>query len=580
MYEVGKYYTFRFQEKYVGRDGNIYLHLFDPNNPDTFISVKPYSFQSDWEDISCNLECFCYKQDINGQFRFEQSREAMLKYLYGPELGKYNTFFITTRIDDKGKVCCLISDSYGLSQRYYPNDVKFWNKYSVEDEIILNVKGIHPSQKKKNNAYLELESHKEFEEIVVKQLPDRVIHDTDAFSIGEENDHCEFKSSIVFPAGKFEKNMSEQLAVIMKSLAGFMNKDGGTLYIGVNDSGEPFKDIKDEFQYLNDDENDKYTYSENEDHYKLKLNNKIRFDLGEYAATIANVTLKKANGVTYAAIEVKKSDSVIWYRSSELYVRCDNCTRRMHGDNITNFILSRVSGERFNAIVNRPLPISSVEIENETEPSKNVQKVVFAENTVKEKSEDMAWRYISLLSNGQWVFSKMPYYDKNELIMDVAIPKNPKQYVMMIAYKSGRINAVSLKDLLYGTGRNSNTLISCDIKRNGGVKMDGDTIVNAFCMKKKGGIVLMESVENKICRVKAHKMEIISSHQSISAQGNKMLCGGELVRIAPIEAETAEMNTINAMGILVKNHERYSKNGVNKHELQSKYQETLNELLG
>ena len=148
----------------------------------------------------------------------------------------------------------------------------------------------------------------------------------------------------------------------------------------------------------------------------------------------------------------------------------------------------------------------------------------------------------------------------------------------MIAYESGKINAVALKDLLYGTGRNKNTLISCDTMRNNGVSSGTDRLVNVFCAKK-GGLVLMESVVNDECFVKAHQMDVITIHQSLSAQGNKMQPEGKLVRIAPVEVDSGEMNAIQAMGILVKDYERYSKNGVKKSNLQGKYQELIDRIL-
>ena len=578
-YEVGKRYIFQFKERYVGKDGNVYLSLRDPSNPDTFISVKPYSFQIDWDDISTTMECYCRTQDAYGNYRFELSRDYILNYLYGPYLGHYNEFTIEKRIDTGNQSnCCIISDVYGVSQRYYTKDKQFWETHKVEDSILLEVKRIHPSIDG-NNAYLELEPHVknklDAEEDAV-ELTDKVIRNESMESIGVEDDHTEFKSSIAFPAGETKEDMTAQLAVLMKTIAGFMNKDGGTLYIGVNDSGEPYKDIKEEYQYLNDDETDNYKYNASQDHYKLKLINKIGHDLGNYATIFVNISFKQANGVTYAAITAKKADSIIWYRNSELYVRCDNSTRRMFGDSITNYIVSRVDKDKFTSIVNQPIPLVP---ETDPEPTSPQTAEIIAMKPKSLNKEEKAWRYITLFKTGQWWLSKTPYINKDELITEVPVPQNPKSHVMMVAYASGRVNAVDLKDLLYGTGRNKNTLIACDNKKSNGLQLGNDTIVNVFCMKK-GGLVLMESAttDGKI-RIKAHQMEVVVTHNLISAQGNKMQKEGILLRIAPVEPGTAEMDAICAMGILVKDYERYSKNGVNKAKLQGKYQELIDKIL-
>jgi hypothetical protein len=150
---------------------------------------------------------------------------------------------------------------------------------------------------------------------------------------------------------------------------------------------------------------------------------------------------------------------------------------------------------------------------------------------------------------------------------------------MMVAYASGRVNAVDLKELLYGTGRNRNTLIACDNKKNNGLSLGKDPIVNVFCMKK-GGLVLMESLTaDGKTRIKAHQMEVVATHNLINAQGNKMQKEGKLLRMAPIEPGTAEMDAVCAMGILVKDYERYSRNGVNKAKLPGKYQELVDTIL-
>lgn len=583
-YEVGKYYTFDFKEKHVGTDGNIYLHLTDPENPGVRISVKPYSFQQDWEDIAPKLECYCYKQDVYGKYRFAQSLWTALNYMYGPYLGHFNEFVIEKRIEtEKENVnCCRIKDTFGFSQLYYPKEKSFWDKYHVGDSILLYVTGIHPSQEGKNNAFLVLKTQNEISndaQRVAAEQSVSVIRDESLESLGVEDDHTEFKASIVFPAEKKgKKDMATQLAIIMRSIAGFMNKDGGTLYIGVNDSGEPFKDIKEEFQYLNDDENDNYTYRANEDHYKIKLNNKICWDLGSYAASLATVNLKQANGVTYAAIEIKKSESVVWYHGTELYVRCDNATRRMTGDNITKFIISRVNPQRFYNIINQPVE-DEEETTNEvvTKPQEIVEdKILMSQNDVIQN--ESAWRYVSLFKDGTWSFHKTPCDKRDELIVDVPIPQKHKSHVMMIAYASGKINAVNLKDLLYGTGRNKNTLIATDIKRKNGVIEGQDQIINVFCMKK-GGLLLVQSVVENQVRVKAHKMEVVGVHQQINAMGNMIIPEGALTHIAPVEADSIEKSSIEAMGIVVKDYERYHKNGVDKEKLQGKYQELIDKLL-
>ncbi len=574
MYEVGKVYYFKFERIIVGTDGNEYICLSDPNNPKKDITVKPYSFQKDWRNITPYLYCFCKRQDVYGRFQFELSRDALLEYLYEPNLGHYQYFIIDQKLKINNETDCVsISDPYGISQLYFPNNPEFFSLHNVGDEIKLYVEGIAPSAEGKNNAYLKFEQNiKQNKKTNVENV---VIRDEKAVSVGVEDEHNEFKASIAFPAGDNKKDMEQQLSVLMQSIAGFMNKNGGNLYIGVNDSGEPYKDISEEFQYLNDDTNDKYIYKANEDHYKLKLINKIHQDLGGYAASLVDICFEKANNITYTVVKVEKAASIVWYQKTELYVRCGNSTRRMKGDNITNFILSRVNKKQFNDIANQP-EITSQE-ENVQINNNDVQGQIAISTPILAPAKEKAWRYISLYKDGQWIFSKKSAGIQSDMITEIAIPKDHKKYVMMIAYASGKINAVELKDLLYGTGRNKNTLIPEDVRRNYGIKEDVDSVINVFCIKKEG-LLLMQSELNGEVKVKAHKMEVVGTHKQLCAQGNKMIPDGVLTHISPIENGSIEKSAIEAMGIVVKDYERYGKNGVDKKKLQGKYQDLIDKI--
>ena len=554
-YEVGCFYDFQFKECYIGDDGNTYLRLIDPNNPDFLISVKPYDFQIDWDNFFFqNVKCYCKRGGILGYYEFELARYEMLQYLYKSELGQYKTFFIKRNKTIDNKICCHIEDAYGYSQNYYPKDNKFWDKHQVGDEIQLYLIGIHESAEGKNNAYLLLKDP-EAENVV---------------SLGIEDGHKEFKASIAFTQ-EGERNMAEQMNELAKAIAGFMNKDGGSLYIGVNDAGEPYKDISEEFQYLNDEAEDKYKYKANEDKYKLKLHNAIKRRLGRYARTLENIYFPEANGVKYAEIKVERSDRPMWFNKTEFYVRCDNSTELMLDEGIHTYIFSRFKSKEAKEIINRPDETPETAVSQTNAESVEIKK----EETTPEENE---WRYISFFKNGEWSFRKTTYPKEEELLAEVAIPCNPQSYVLMIAYLSGKINAVALKDLLYSTGAKKDTLIACDTIRKNGVSSTDDRVVSIFCMKT-GGIVLMESIANDETFIKAHDMDVVTTHKSLNAQGNKMLPEGKLIRISPIEHDTAEMNSVMEMGLLVKDYERYHKNGVVRWNIPGKDLQLLDSLL-
>ena len=106
-----------------------------------------------------------------------------------------------------------------------------------------------------------------------------------------ENSTTEFKTSIIFSPDDNQPSPSQPLK-IAQEMAGFMNAEGGDLYLGVNDSGYVVG-IQNDLDHLREAEicgqNEKsdrsFTYRPTRDAYSQKLWNIARFCLGAEAAT-------------------------------------------------------------------------------------------------------------------------------------------------------------------------------------------------------------------------------------------------------------------------------------------------------
>lgn len=113
-----------------------------------------------------------------------------------------------------------------------------------------------------------------------------------------------------FLQGKNEADIDGQCMIITKTIAGFLNSEGGTLYIGVNDLGYVCG-INDDFSHLNDSTSDDYSYHNNLDSYELKIRNMIKFHLtdGSYLnGKYIHVSMHEEKGLYYAEITVSSSD--------------------------------------------------------------------------------------------------------------------------------------------------------------------------------------------------------------------------------------------------------------------------------
>ena len=73
-----------------------------------------------------------------------------------------------------------------------------------------------------------------------------------------ESQTVEFKTSIIYPAGSMKADLKAQTRQVMKEVCAFLNRDGGTLYLGVNDFGVGVGLADDMSNALFADSRDKY----------------------------------------------------------------------------------------------------------------------------------------------------------------------------------------------------------------------------------------------------------------------------------------------------------------------------------
>ena len=166
--------------------------------------------------------------------------------------------------------------------------------------------------------------------ILEKELPghtvgtSRLIHDEllallsfkkeeqEELTFGERNFVREFMESIVYPAGSRGADVEAQIDIMMCAICGFLNEQGGVVYIGVNDEGEPVG-VHGDLEYL-------YCVP---DKYELFLHKRI---IEAFGANIDSLTLIRYREVDDCLVfavsvppyhQVVKYDSIVWERRGE-----------------------------------------------------------------------------------------------------------------------------------------------------------------------------------------------------------------------------------------------------------------------
>ena len=149
-----------------------------------------------------------------------------------------------------------------------------------------------------------------------------------------ENERVEFKSSLRWDRREERANKVLE-AVVVKTLAGFLNAKGGTLLIGVGDDGA-LVGVADDYKTLR---------KQDRDGFELHLQAVLARDVGESAAaTFLTVNFHALDGCDICQITVEPCDQPVYVehqRDALFYVRIGNATRALPVDEAVRYVQTR-----------------------------------------------------------------------------------------------------------------------------------------------------------------------------------------------------------------------------------------------
>ena len=441
-------------------------------------------------------------------------------YLGLPQTYKFKV--VNSKVDDKtNNSFYVLKDAYGLVHRFYSMHGETFN---IGDEVEMLVESI--VERDNRNAFLSLSLPK------AESLPDdfaNVTNDADTSedpyvttTFGHENDNVEFKSSIVFTPADIKPKIDEQIKTIMKTIAGFMNKNGGTLYLGVNDAGVVCG-IENDFKYLNTSETDCYTYQQNKDGYEIKIRESIKQHLTNAClGNLVTLEFKQVGDKTYCIITIKQSKHPVFYNGTKLYQRMGNQTNMLKDFEIYLFINERIS--QFN------MQIQPVDTEDDTAneydaSADNSGTEATTEQTEEEKKADEAtkfkftrpvltpWRYVRLYADGGWSYDTKDTPAEPNPVYEIVIPQEKKaanDNRLIMVYKNGCVDAVMLGDLRPK---------QYDHKyANGWLPSEG--LLTAFVVNNHEALAFRSHTQDGEQWNKIHYSTAIRNHQRMGNQGN------------------------------------------------------------
>ena len=125
--------------------------------------------------------------------------------------------------------------------------------------------------------------------------------------------------------------------VVAKTVAGFLNGEGGTLLIGVNDDGKVIG-LDADLQLMKQPDNDRY---------QLWLADYLEGALGKPSLAYITIRFEPVGAADVAVIEVRPSERPVYLdepkgqRTADFYVRMGNSTRKLLTDEFATYRQSR-----------------------------------------------------------------------------------------------------------------------------------------------------------------------------------------------------------------------------------------------
>ncbi|MBD3588093.1 RNA-binding domain-containing protein [Bacteroides sp. GM023] len=253
-------------------------------------------------------------------------------------------------------------------------------------------------------------------------------------NLGRESGEIEFKSSIVYPANRTTPDMKQQSEVILRTLAGFLNADGGTLYIGVADNGN-VTGLKNDFSYMACDS----------DAYERFIRQRIISTMGKDVNSLIHIAFPKYGEREICHVTVPCYGKLIELNGA-VWQRQGNSTILLDG----NALLKQQQRKKA-SLKNEPEKEQEKPQEKKTSRKKNeiptssLRPNPLTENELEEGKDIYA--YLVLLENGGYMLSdEMVYSDFS--LLTLAIGEHEVEGNLLLCYDNAYVNRIPLKMLL------------------------------------------------------------------------------------------------------------------------------------
>ena len=306
-----------------------------------------------------------------------------------------------------------------------------------KDESLKNLASLvlsHNLLKQQNMEHQSREIHAHIKNVLHLKVKESGLKD-----YGVEDIHTEFKTSLVYPAAeKMVPNLAVQTGVILDVIASMLNTEGGTIYLGVNDSGAGFG-LEEDLKYPE--------FSHDRDKYIRYITSAVCRTFGSLVAPCVKVFFDQEANRPVCVISitpypngveregrwlVRQNTQKITYSAAE-YKRYRQLYRKA---------VAPVEVEALDEKVDETA-MEAVPEKKNTAPAKHVRTVPTAVCRYKNQGERYdGLGYVNLMDGGGYMYS-----DTLMGGMQFTHEIYPEDELLVILYTNGRMNVVPVSEI-------------------------------------------------------------------------------------------------------------------------------------
>ena len=271
------------------------------------------------------------------------------------------------------------------------------------------------------------------------------------YGTGKETEKVEYKTSIVFYAGSISPNPQKQMEEILRVINSFLNTRGGTLYIGVNNSGYGVG-IEDDLKVS--------PYYGDKEKYIRSIVDAVALEWGNNIATtyIKRIDFDEENtDKDVVIVEISPIPTGLPYKD-DWYVRTAGTKRKLTQTEYNEY-------QKVNRRLSMPIVIESI-VGEKPEPNQeliNMAKplITMKDDEIKtsrirknvlEEYEDLD-NYVEPISYFKFMsgnkFKKLENYDFDDAsLLTLAVKDEEKKGYLVLGYENGYIVKASVEELL------------------------------------------------------------------------------------------------------------------------------------